>query len=265
MIKRRAPFPARLSRRLPLPRRAAGPALVLAALVAYGGLAPTGWAYADTAPYRRSARDVPPAPVALVLGAGIRDGRPTGLLARRLDLATDLYRRGKVRVLLVSGDNRVAGYDEPTVMRDHLVAAGVPARAVVRDFAGLDTWDSCARAKRIFGVDRLTVVTQDFHLPRAVALCRAAGLDAWGVGDDSRDRMGPTLQGYAREPLAMLKAVTSLVARPDPALLGRPEPGVRDALEKNATTRPISAGGGVEIFDQRPVVPSLRSSAPSSA
>ncbi|XVQ10635.1 SanA/YdcF family protein [Spirillospora sp. CA-255316] len=217
--------------RLPRPsRRWAGPLIVLVALAAYTAMAPMGWAYADTARYRHSVAHVPAAPVALVLGAGIRGDQPSIFLARRLDLAGELYRRGKVKVILVSGDNRVADYDEPTVMRDHLVAAGIPERKIVRDFAGLDTWDSCTRAKRIFGVERLTVVTQRFHLPRAVALCRAAGLDARGVGDPSPREMPGTTIGYGREPLAMLKAMTSLTVRPDPALLGREEPGVHDAL-----------------------------------
>ncbi|WP_231336060.1 SanA/YdcF family protein [Actinomadura graeca] len=195
-------------------------------------LAPMGWAYADTAKYRYSPEKVPATPVALVLGAGIWGDHPSPLLARRLDLAADLYRRGKVRVLLVSGDNRVKGYDEPTAMRAYLVGRGVPEGKVVRDFAGLDTWDSCARAKRIFGVTKLTVVTQDFHLPRAVALCRAVGIEAWGVGDDSMggSRTNATVRGYVREPLAMMKAVGSLTLRPDPALLGRREPGVDEAL-----------------------------------
>ncbi|WP_245667347.1 SanA/YdcF family protein [Actinomadura macra] len=191
-----------------------------------------GWAYADTAKYRYSVEKVPDAPVALVLGAGIWGGHPSPLLARRLDLAADLYRRGKVKVVLVSGDNRVKGYDEPTTMRAYLVGKGVPEGKVVRDFAGLDTWDSCARAKRIFGVTRLIVVTQDFHLPRAVALCRGLGIQTWGVGDDSMGggHTRATVRGYVREPLAMMKATASLALRPDPALLGRKEPGVNEAL-----------------------------------
>ncbi|WP_155884646.1 SanA/YdcF family protein [Actinomadura flavalba] len=214
-----------------LVRRWAGVLLVLAGLAAYAGAAPTGWAYATTAGLRVGVADAPSAPVALVLGAGIGGGRPSPLLARRLDIAAELYRRGTVRVLLVSGDNRVRGYDEPTVMRDYLVGRGVPERHVVRDFAGLDTWDSCTRARRIFQVRRLIVVTQEFHLPRAVALCRAAGLRAWGVGDDSSGAWpGPTAAGHAREPLAMLKAVRSLALRPDPTLLGRTETGVAEAL-----------------------------------
>ncbi|WP_245623331.1 SanA/YdcF family protein [Spirillospora albida] len=198
----------------------------------YAVLVPMGWAYAGTAPHRFSVQNVPETPVALVLGAGIWGQNPSRLLARRLDLAAELYRTGKVKVVLVSGDNRFDDYDEPTVMRAYLERKGVPERKVVRDFAGLDTWDSCARAKRIFGVTRLTVVTQAFHLPRAVALCRGAGIQAWGVGDDSMggNLTGPTVNGYLREPLAMLKATGNLVFHPDPALLGRTENGVGEAL-----------------------------------
>ncbi|KAB2348377.1 hypothetical protein F8566_16435 [Actinomadura rudentiformis] len=212
-------------------RRLALPLSILGALLVYGVMAPLGWAYAETARHRHSPENVPETPVALVLGAGIWGGQPSILLARRLDTAADLYGRGKVKVILVSGDNRVKGYDEPTVMRDYLTAHGVPAHKIVRDFAGLDTWDSCARAKRIFQVERLTVVTQNFHLPRAVALCRAAGLEAFGVGDDSMAaRQDATVKGYVREPLAMIKAVRDLAVPRDPKLLGRPETGVQQAL-----------------------------------
>ncbi|RAY13643.1 hypothetical protein DPM19_18400 [Actinomadura craniellae] len=212
--------------------RWAAPGLVLVALAGYVLLLPTGWSYASTAKHRGTPETVRPAPVALVLGAGIWDGRPSPMLSDRLDLAADLYRRGKVRAVLVSGDNRIREYDEPTVMRDDLIGRGVPERRIVRDFAGLDTWDSCARAKRIFGVRRLIVVTQDFHLPRAVALCRAAGLDAAGVGAASARRYGVTaLAGYLRETPGMLKAVGDIVRQPDPRLLGPAEPGVTRALD----------------------------------
>ncbi|MCP2337688.1 SanA/YdcF family protein [Actinomadura rupiterrae] len=213
-------------------RHRAGPLAVLAGLGVFAALLPTGWAYADTARYRHTPESVPETPVALVLGAGIANGEPSPLLARRLDLAAELYRRGKVKVLLVSGDNRTKQYDEPTTMRDYLIRAGIPADRIVRDFAGLDTWDSCVRAKQIFGVTRATVVTQRFHLPRAVALCRAAGIDAYGVGDQSMGggRTDATINGYLREPLAMLKAVGSVTIKPGPKIGGAPEPGVHTAL-----------------------------------
>ncbi len=183
------------------------------------------WRYADAAA-------VPETPVALVLGASVLpSGRPSALLARRLDLAAELVRRGTVRAVLVSGDNGDRRYDEVTAMADYLVRLGVPAGQVVRDHAGFDTWDSCTRAQRVFGVDRAVVVTQAFHLPRAVALCRRAGIEATGLGDDSgSDHPRATRAAASREVLATVKAAWTALVRPDPRLLGRPEPGVRDAL-----------------------------------
>lgn len=196
-------------------------------------LAPFGWVLGSSAAYRHDPADVPEAPVALVLGAGLtRDGKPTPFLAGRLDVAADLYQRGKVKVLLVSGDNSRTSYDEPSAMRSYLVGRGVPSRVVVTDYAGVDTWDSCVRAQRIFGVTKLTVVTQRFHLPRAVALCRSAGLEAFGVGHDSwPGHHGGTSYGWFRETLASGKAMwDGLVAKPDPQFLGPQEQGVRTAL-----------------------------------
>jgi vancomycin permeability regulator SanA len=194
--------------------------------------APFGWVLGSSAAYRFSAEEVPETPVALVLGAGLIDGKPTPFLQGRLDVAVDLYQRGKVQVLLVSGDNSRTTYDEPSAMRTYLVSRGVPSRIVVADYAGLDTWDSCVRAQRIFGVTRLTVVTQQFHLPRAVALCRAAGIEAFGVGHDSwPGHHSGTSYGWFRESLASGKAMwDGLVAKPDPEFLGPPEQGVHTAL-----------------------------------
>lgn len=174
---------------------------------------------------------VPPTPVALVLGAGVGpDGRPSLFLKARLDLAAELYRQGIAKVLLVSGDNSTHAYDEPTVMRDYLIAAGIPAAHVVPDFAGRDTYDSCARATRVFGVDHLLLVSQSYHLPRALAICRALGVDAVGVGDDSVARYESVWRsGVLREYPANVKAVWDVTSQRDP-ILGPPEPGVREAL-----------------------------------
>ncbi|MFC0506532.1 SanA/YdcF family protein [Micromonospora costi] len=136
-----------------------------------------------------------------------------------------------MRAILVSGDNRSADYDEPGAMRRWLVDRGVPERRVVRDDAGLDTYDSCARAKRIFGVDRATVVTQSFHLPRAVSLCRRLGIDANGVGDETAERYaGRWWVSSTREYGACVKATLDLLSGRDPAHLGDRETGVDDAL-----------------------------------
>jgi vancomycin permeability regulator SanA len=189
--------------------------------------AASGHTYAD-----RDLAHVPPAPVALVLGAQVYpSGTPSPFLAGRLDLAKRLYDAGLVEVVLVSGDNMAREYNEPDAMRDYLLDAGVPADKVVADYAGFDTYDSCARAERIFGVRRATVVTQTFHLPRAVALCRRLGIDANGVGDDSAKRYAQTWWfSSSRENGACLKAALDLLSGRDPAHLGRRETGVDDAL-----------------------------------
>lgn len=112
-------------------RRWAGPLLVVGGLGGYALLLPTAWVYADSAPHRLSAEEVSPAPVAMVLGAAAWGGKPSPFLAGRLDVAARLYQLGKVRAILVTGDNSRKNYDEPTVMRDYLKAHGVPEAKVV--------------------------------------------------------------------------------------------------------------------------------------
>lgn len=104
---------------------------------------------------------VPSAPVALVFGAGLGNrGRPSPLLAERLDTAVELYRAGKVQKVLLSGDNSVRWHDETQAMRRYTMDRGVPSEAVLKDFAGFSTYDSCFRAKAVFGVNRAILVTQ---------------------------------------------------------------------------------------------------------
>ncbi|GAA1435770.1 hypothetical protein GCM10009616_33760 [Microlunatus lacustris] len=173
----------------------------------------------------------PAAPVALVLGAQVHpSGVPSSFLAGRLDLARRLLEAGRVQVLLLSGDGAAREYDEPAAMRRYLRAAGVPDEAMVLDRFGLDTYDSCFRASRVFGVERLLVVTQSYHLPRAVGTARALGLAAEGVGDVSVRRLRPAyLRGLFRDQVACVKTVVDLATRRQPAL-GPPDPGVRAAL-----------------------------------
>jgi len=127
----------------------AGACLATVVVVVGGSYA---WTRIDAAGHLFTVSDAPSTDVAVVFGAGLRpDGRPSEYLQYRLDDAAALYAAGKVKVLLVSGDNREAGYDEPTAMRDYLAEHGVPADKVVRDFAGQDTYDSCVRASRSSG------------------------------------------------------------------------------------------------------------------
>lgn len=135
------------------------------------------YASADAAPER---------PVALVFGAGYRHGQPSPVLYDRLLTAAELYKSGKVKKLLVTGDNGSLDYNEVAVMRRSLMRMGIPGADVVKDHAGFRTYDSCYRARDVFGVERAILVTQDFHLPRAVYLARGMGIDAVGVRADRR-------------------------------------------------------------------------------
>lgn len=158
-----------------------------------------------------SATDVPYAPVGLVLGAQVyADGTPSSFLRARLDLAQTLLDRGRVGMLLVSGDH-TAQFDETAAMRDYLIDHGVPEALIVVDRHGYDTYDSCVRARDVFDVVKLTVITQTYHLPRAVGTARAVGLDAAGVGDDSvRVRRIAWTKGAIRDQFACLKTVADL-------------------------------------------------------
>jgi vancomycin permeability regulator SanA len=158
---------------------------------------------------------LPALPVAMVLGAEVyADGRPSQFLRARLDLAAELYRQGRVQRILASGDGRSPFYDETAGMRDYLVQAGVPAEDLLLDPAGLDTYDSCLRARDEFGLDRLAVVSQRYHLPRALAICRALGIEAWGVGDESVRAHSRTWgHGDRREFAANLKLLWDVFSR----------------------------------------------------
>lgn len=204
-------------------------AVGLVALVVGSGVI---WVQGSGHARTRDADDVEPTPVVLVLGAGLRpDGTPSTFLARRLDMARELFEAGKVEVILVSGDASRKDYDEPTAMRDWLVEQGVPAQRVVRDFAGLDTHDSCFRARHVFGVDQAIVVTQDYHLRRALFSCAAAGLDAVGVGVSAASVEPAKAAWYhVREMPASAKAAWDGLTRRDPKFLGAQETGVQDAL-----------------------------------
>ncbi|GAA2219513.1 vancomycin high temperature exclusion protein [Micromonospora olivasterospora] len=207
-------------------------ALAGAVLATTGTAASVAWVRGDAEGHLFAERDVPEAPVALVLGTRVDpDGTPSPFLTARLEIARRLLAAGKVQAILLSGDNMHHDYNEPDAMRRWLLDRGVPARRLVPDCAGFDTYDSCARAKRIFGVDRATVVTQSFHLPRAVAVCRRLGVEANGVGDDTARAYARTWRVSAtREYGACVKAALDVLSRRDPVHLGRRETGVDDAL-----------------------------------
>ncbi|MFE7561956.1 vancomycin high temperature exclusion protein [Kitasatospora sp. NPDC057500] len=225
LVARRAVRLGLRLRRRPAQRR-------LFQLVAVGcslALAPSAWLWLAAGDRVGTVASAPPAPVAVVFGAGLFDGRPSPYLAHRLDAAVELYGAGKVQAILVTGDNGRTGYDETDAMRGYLIEHGVPEVRVVGDYAGFDTWDSCTRAHRIFGVDRAVLVSQDFHVRRALALCEAAGIESYAVGVPEA-RNATWLYGGFREIPGAGKAALNAWLRPDPLFLGPREHGIPQAL-----------------------------------
>ncbi|MFF6999197.1 vancomycin high temperature exclusion protein [Streptomyces sp. NPDC008313] len=207
-------------------RRRTVQALMLACVLA---LAPATWMRLTTGDHLRTTDDLPHTDVAVVFGAGLWDGEPSPYLAHRLDAAARLYRAGRIEVVLVTGDNSREEYDEPDAMRAYLVRHGVPDRRIVSDYAGFDTWDSCVRARKVFGVHEAVLISQGFHIRRAVALCRAAGVASYGIGVDDKHDV-TWYYGGTREIFAAGKAALDALFEPDPHFLGPKEPGVARAL-----------------------------------
>lgn len=160
-------------------------------------------------------QDTPPRPVALVFGAGLnRDGSPSWMLADRLDAAIALYRAGKVQSLLMTGDE--VGSIEPTAMRDYALRQGIPRNAITLDMSGLRTYDSCYRALHTFNITRAILVTQGYHLPRALYTCKGLGLDVVGF-KAGRDNYPNQNYYNNREFMAtLLSWVEITITRPTP-------------------------------------------------
>jgi vancomycin permeability regulator SanA len=178
-------MPTRGPRRLPARPLlwAAGAAVLLAILdlLWFGVRFPSGLA-------THRPEDLAPSSLPLlVLGAGVRpSGEPTHVLEGRLAMAARLFGENKAGWILVSGDNRTPDYNEPQAMRRWLVRHGVPPERIVSDYAGRRTYDSLKRAKMIFGVSGLVVVTSEFHMPRTLFLAGHLGLDAVGVPSETK-------------------------------------------------------------------------------
>jgi vancomycin permeability regulator SanA len=201
-------------------------ALTLSLLGLFGLLLPRLILLLYAAPRTYTANVAPSRPVAIVFGAGLwRDGTPTPVLQDRVRTAANLYFAGKVQKLLMSGDNRVVEYNEPEAMRQFAIKLGVPDADIVLDYAGRRTYDTCYRARDIFQVRSVILVTQDFHLPRAIYLCNMLGVDAVGVPADIQYyRKISRLIWNVRETLATIGAITDVMySRPVP-VLGDPEP-----------------------------------------
>ena len=180
--------------------------------------------------------DVPERPVAIVFGAGYwPSGALSAVLKDRLDAAIDLYRAGRVQKLLFSGDNRFVDYNEPAKMLEYALAQDVPREDIVLDYAGRRTYDTCYRARDIFQVTDVVLVTQRYHLPRALDTCRALGLDAVGFVADRQPYPRRHLAWYwIREVPALWRAWWDVYIRHTVPVLGDPLPIFPENAERDA-------------------------------
>lgn len=197
----------------------------LALLVLLAPLALRAWVGQQTAEqiFAR-AEDVPSRSVAIVLGAGYwPSGRLSDALADRMDTAIELYGAGKANKLLLTGDNRFADYNEPAAMAAYAEDRGVPREDLVLDYAGRRTYDSCYRAVAIFGVEQAIVVTQAFHLPRALYTCNHLGIETVGVVADRHTYVRATWF-QVREVFALIRAWLDVTLFHPVPVLGEPIP-----------------------------------------
>lgn len=188
--------------------------------------------------------------IALVFGAGLAGGgsRPSIVLYDRVATAAELYHAGRASKLLMSGDNRFIEYNEPEVMRATAIELGVPEKDIVLDYAGRRTYDSCYRAKEIFGVERAVLVTQSFHLDRALYLCNSMGVDAIGVSADRHPYPSGALRWWNfREVPAVLSAWFDLNVRHPIPVMGEKLPIDTSAGVAEGAAVPVDPAGAVGL------------------
>jgi vancomycin permeability regulator SanA len=211
--------------------------LVGALVLAVGSAAPFVWTRVEAGGHLYSATDPtgPSADVVIVLGAQVAPGRsrPYNFLQGRLDTAAALLAAGRARVILVSGDAYGGSGNETAVMSDYLTSIGVDPSRVVADPYGLDTYDSCVRAREVYGITRALIVTQDHHLARAVTLCRHAGIEADGVVASCPEcRWVTRAQSWVRDYFAATKAAWDVWLGRPPEVSSPPNRQIADALDR---------------------------------
>ena len=160
----------------------------------------------------------------LVLGCAVRpDGTPSPMLAERLQKGVELYENGAAPKLLMSGDNGQVEYNEVAAMGNYALEKGVPSYDIFLDYAGISTYESMYRAKDIFQAKKILIVTQKYHLHRALYIAQALGLDAYGVSCDTQVYAGQTNRDI-REVLARNKDFLTSIFKPKPTYVGDPVP-----------------------------------------
>ena len=166
------------------------------------------------------AENLPEMDCILVLGCGVwKDGSPSPMLADRLEQSVELYERGVSGKLLMSGDHGSKDYDEVNVMKEYAVSAGIPSEDVFMDHAGFSTYESIYRAKAVFNAEKVIIVSQGYHLYRALYIARGLGLEAYGAGADQRQYVGWQYR-ETREILARVKDFFVVMFKPEPTYLG---------------------------------------------
>ncbi len=176
-----------------------------------------------------SSDNVPEYPVAIVFGAWVdANGYPSAVLEDRVKMGVNLYKAGKVKALLLTGDNHITSYNEPEAMRQYAISLGVPDSALVLDYAGFRTYDSCYRAHEVFKVSQAILVTQAFHLDRALLVCNSLGVESVGVAADAVRPEGyepiNLLMSEIREFPSTAFALIDLLSGKKPTFLGDPLP-----------------------------------------
>ncbi len=166
--------------------------------------------------------EAPRNPTAIVFGAAVYpNGRLSPVLRDRVETAVQLYQSGRVESIIVSGDNREDHYNEPQAMMAYAISRGVPEEAIQPDYAGLRTYDTCYRARHVFGVETAVLITQAFHLPRAIFTCRQLGVDALGVAADLRPYRAAEWYEF-RETFATLVALWDILRNQPATIMGDP-------------------------------------------
>lgn len=155
----------------------------------------------------------------IVLGAKIWGDRPSHMLEDRLLQAIELYENNVSAKIIMSGDHGTEEYDEVNTMKEYAIEKGVPSENIFMDHAGFSTYESIYRAKEIFGAKKIVVVTQKYHLYRALYIANQLGIEAYGVGSDPRKYVGATYREI-REVLARNKDFIKCIFKPEPTYLG---------------------------------------------
>lgn len=170
-----------------------------------------------------SIEDIPYNKVGMVLGTGPTTitGETNLFFLYRIDATEKLYKAGKIKFILISGDNSRKDYSEPDIMRDSLIARGIPPEVIYLDYAGFRTWDSVVRAKMVFGQSKMTVISQQFHNERSLFIGNHFGMELVGYNAKDTPSRWHVFRAYFRESFARVKIFVDIIINRQPRFLGK--------------------------------------------